>query len=169
MSKHISRRLGSTVLVATVAVGVGGVVAAHAVGTSIHTASATESFLISYGPGEHEVVVAHGDITGGGKDSAANGYDVLHLGGGTLRINHPDSKSKYHQKLNPTTCFASFTITGPYTLGGGTGKYAGYTGRGTYTVTGEAVARRTSGGACNLKANPSVEAAYIRASGTVHR
>jgi hypothetical protein len=151
----------------------GSIVGANAVGATPHHApaakAASESFLISYGPHEKEVVVAHGLFTGGGKDIAGNNHDTMHLGGGTLRINHPESKSHYHQKLNPKTCYASFTIKGSYTLNHGTGNYAGYTGSGTYKVTGEAIAKQKASGACNENADPKVEAAYIHASGTASK
>lgn len=148
-------------------------VTANAVAAGPHHGRAaggtTESFLITYGPHESEIVVAHGAFVGGGKDVAGNNHDTLHLGGGTLRINHPDGKSHFHQKLNPKTCFLSFTITGPYTLNHGTGKYAGYTGSGTYKVTANAIAKRSASGACNENASPKAEAVFIRASGKVSK
>lgn len=161
-----SKRLGAATLGALVLLGTGGAVAARAAGSARHTTT-KESFLVTYGPGEHEVVVAHGVITGGGKDIAHDSFDVLHLGGGTLRLNHPDAKAKYQQHLNPATCYASFTITGPYTIDHGTGQYAGDTGSGTYHVTGAALAQRTKSGGCNQQSEPKVEAAFIRASGTL--
>lgn len=135
-------------------------------GPAAAASGSKETFLLSYGPHESEVVVAHGAIVGGGKDVQHGQYDVLQLGGGSVRINHPDSKSHVHQHFDPKTCFASFTITGPYTLSHGTGRYAGTTGHGTYKVTGNALAKRKNG-ACNTHTNPKVEAAYIKATGPI--
>jgi hypothetical protein len=173
MRRHISKRTTIATLLTTGTLVAGAMAAASAVGAAPHhagaTAGTTESFLLSYGPHETEVVVAHGAFTGGGKDLAADNSDTLYLGGGTLRINHPDSKSHFHEKLNPKTCFAALTITGPYTLDHGTGKYADYTGSGTYTVNADAIAKRKPNGKCNQNADPTVEAAYIRASGPVSK
>ena len=131
-------------------------------------ASQIEYFLIT-GSGNHEVAIAHGAFVGGGRDDASHeSYDVLHLGHGTLRVTHPDSQSHFTQHLDPKTCFATFTITGKYTVGHGTGRFAHVTGHGTYVVRDQAILARTKSGACDENADPTVDVFVARASGPVH-
>lgn len=131
-----------------------------------HTAaSKTESFLISVAAG-HNLVVAHGAFVGGGKDDASHdAYDVLHLGGGTVRVNHPASQSHFKFNVNPKTCFATITGDGKYTLNHGTGRYEDVTGHGTYRFEVEDLLSRTKSGGCNMNAQPKVEVGEIKASG----
>jgi hypothetical protein len=125
----------------------------------------TEYFLITVGGGSQSVI-AHGVFTGGGKDDASHdNYDILHLGGGQLRINHPDKDSHFTYHIDPTSCFVTFKITGTYTLGSGTGRFVNASGNGTYRVKEEGIAPRKSSGACNTNAEPKLLTGYINASG----
>jgi hypothetical protein len=145
------------------------VIAAPAAQASVHSAkraSGKEYFLITVAGNTHESVIAHGLFTGAGKDDATHdNYDVFHLGGGTLKIVHPDSQSHFKDKVNAKTCFVTFTITGKYTLSGGTGKYKNASGHGTYKVLEQGILRRTKAGACSQSAEPKIEVGYIRGSG----
>lgn len=127
--------------------------------------SGTEYFSLA-GSDNSATVVAHGLFTGGGKDdNTHNNYDVLYLGGGTLRINHPDAQSKYSQSVNPKSCFLTFRLTGRYTLSNGTGRFAGVTGHGNYVVSGQGILARNKNGACDQQAQPIAEIEAISASG----
>jgi hypothetical protein len=160
-----------TVVAATIA-GTGAVVAQSAADAAPHAAghsaasSKTERILITAGPGDKQIAVVHGPITGGGRDSAGGQKDVLHLGSGSLTLEHPDKQSTFKiTSLNRKTCFAAFTIKGKYTLIHGTGQYAGASGHGRYLVRGNDILRRTSSGTCSTKGQPQAEAFLIKASG----
>lgn len=160
MSTIIRRSLGAATAAAALVLGSAGAASAVA---SQH--SATEYFLITLS-GNGESVIAHGAFTGGGTDDASHdNYDVLRLGGGQLRINHPDKDSHVTYHLNPKSCFVSFKITGTYTLGSGTGRFANVSGHGSYRVNEEGITPRTSSGACNMNAEPKLLSGYINASG----
>ena len=127
--------------------------------------SGQEYFLISES-GTTQTVVAHGLFTGGGKDDASHeNYDILHLGGGTLRVNHPDAQSKFVGHVNPKSCFITFTITGKYTLSNGTGRFAGVSGHGSYKLVEQGILARNKKGACSQESEPIVEAGQVTASG----
>jgi hypothetical protein len=117
--------------------------------------------------GDRQTVIAHGAFVGAGKDVSGDASDVLHLGGGTLRLAHPEKQSHFTDKVDPKTCFVTFAITGKYTFGHGTGKYRGLTGSGSYRVTEQGILKRTKSGTCSQTAAPTIEAGYIKASGPV--
>jgi hypothetical protein len=155
----------SIAVVATVSAASIAVVAPSAFAASHAAAAKTEYFQFA-GASTHEEVIAHGVFTGGGTDDASHdNYDVMHLGGGTLRITHPDKDSKYKQHLDKKTCYYTATVTGPYTLGHGTGAYKKATGHGTYKGGFSAVLKRTKSGACDMNSEPTVEVTTINASG----
>jgi hypothetical protein len=159
-------RLAKTGMV-SFGVGVLGILAASpAVATTSQTAkSGTEYFLIAEA-GNTQTVVAHGLFTGGGRDDASHeNYDILHLGGGTLRVNHPDAQSKFTQHINPKSCFITFKITGKYTLSDGTGRFAGVTGHGNYVVSEQGILARDKKGACSQEQEPITQAGEVTASG----
>ena len=150
--------------VAGLAVGALGLLTASPV-TAATPKSATEYFALA-STGTTSTVVAHGLFTGGGKDdNSHDNYDVLYLGGGTLRINHPDAQSKYSQSLNPKSCFLTFRITGKYTLSNGTGEFAGVTGHGNYVVSGQGILASNKKGACSQQAEPIAQIVTITGSG----
>lgn len=162
---------------ALLAVSVATTVAASALATSALAASshsttsrashtATEYFQLA-GNGVRMTVVAHGAFTGGGRDVPRSNYDVLYLGGGTVRIVHPDKASHFTSHVNPKTCFATLTITGPYELRNGSGRLAGVTGHGKYTAHGQVILPRTKTGSCNERSQPKAETLVINANGPV--
>ena len=129
------------------------------------TRSGIEYFLIDLSSSQ---TVAHGVFTGGGRDDANHSdFDILHLGGGTLRVTHPNKDSHIKFSLNPKSCFFSLTGTGTYTLGYGTGRFTGVTGHGRYVLKEQGIAPRTSAGACNGNARPKPLIGYVNASGPV--
>jgi hypothetical protein len=135
-------------------------------GAAARHQSGTEYFLISIAD-NHQSVVAHGAFADAGQDIDHDQSDSLHFSQGTLTIYHPDSKSHFSYTLNKKTCFLSFKITGKYTLGAGTGSYAGLTGHGTYVVREQAIAPRTKNGACNINTEPTHLVGYVRGHGPV--
>lgn len=164
-SKHIRIAMSAAAAVAVASAGIAGATAATA--SPAHRASGKVAFVIG-GSGSHETVVMHGAIVAGGKDDAShNNYDVFQLGNGTIRVTHPTKKSTFTPKINQKTCYGTFTITGPWTMGRGTGAYKGVTGKGTYKALGTVVLKRTKSGACNMKAQPKAEVFVVHGSGHV--
>ncbi len=132
-----------------------------------HTDKSTIEHFSITGIGNRQVVIAHGAFVGGGRDVSKGQHDLLHLGGGMLTIRHPNSQSHYTAHFNSKTCYGTFKITGHYTVGRGTGRFAGVTGDGRYRVHGEAILKHTASGACNQRGAPKVLAEYIKAHGPV--
>jgi hypothetical protein len=101
-----------------------------------------------------DTVIATGLVTAGGTDvEGAHNVGVLRLPGGTIRARH--SAGTGPQSFNPRTCLLTVSLHGTYKLLGGTGRYAGITGHGTYRLSILGVAARTSKGTCS-QAKPAV-------------
>ncbi len=161
---HFGSKLFGAAAVCTGAVVLLGTSAASAT-TPAAAKSGQEYFFLAIA-GSSQSVVAHGLFTGGGVDDASHqNYDILHLGGGTLRINHPDAQSKFTEQVNPKSCFITFKITGKYTLSNGTGRFAGVTGNGTYQLFEEGILGRDKSGACSEQQAPLTPSGYVTASG----
>jgi hypothetical protein len=160
MSAGLRRSIG----VAAVAAGVMAVAVAPA-SAAPSRSGGQEYFLITIA-GNQQSVVAHGAFVDAGRDIDHDQSDSLHFSQGNLEIYHPDSKSHFSYTLNQKTCFLTFKITGEYTLGAGTGRYAGLTGHGRYVLREQAIAPRKNG-ACNINTEPTHLAGYVRGSGPV--
>ncbi len=75
-------------------------------------------------------VIVHGVFTAGGIDMATGPTtDTLQFPNGTIKLRH--SPGTGTTSLNPRTCLFTANLRGTQTLLGGTGKYAGITGRQT--------------------------------------
>ena len=70
-----------------------------------------------------QVGLFHGAINGGGKDVARAQSDRAHLPGGGITVKHPDKSSTFTPKIDPATCYVTFTLRGTFTLTHGTGRY----------------------------------------------
>jgi hypothetical protein len=92
-------------------------------------------------------VIATGLFTDGGTASLLppEPYLVLKLGAGSIRLT---ARGAAKFKLDRATCLVTISGHNTYTLGHGTGKYAGIRGSGRFTITGSQVIRRKAGGAC---------------------
>ncbi len=107
-----------------------------------------------------------------GKVDANGSYVKMALKKGTFLVNAV-SLTNVLNAANPTfnqaSCSGSFTGTGPVTLYGGTGAYAGITGTIQASVTFAFVDPRKANGKCNASENVKPAASYstITGSGTV--
>jgi hypothetical protein len=115
-------------------------------------------------------VIAWGAVTAAGVDhesssNAPTSTDLFTFPGGSFKVTH--TTKSMTQNVNPKTCFASFGGKGTFKLSGGTGKYKGISGSGTFTLSDIGVAARTRSGACNLNANPVANQQLIDANGSV--
>jgi hypothetical protein len=83
---------------------------------------------------EGGVVTASGVINATGIDIVVSDtQDTFDFGdAGQITVFH--SPVRNHDTFNKNTCSTSFSETGTYVFGNGTGEWAGYSGSGTYTV-----------------------------------
>lgn len=164
-----NRLLGAAgAAVAAGAIAVSGVAVASAAShTARPAASGTEQFqLLNTSPtSSSSSIIARGLFTAGGVDHSGSKVDTAVFPKGTFKITH--GKGTGTQHFNPKTCLMTVSQTGPYTLSGGTGAYAGISGSGTYQVSILVVGAR-SGGTCSKTAPPVAFQQVIRGSGKAH-
>jgi hypothetical protein len=109
-------------------------------------------------------IIATGLFTAGGVNHPGNTTDTAVFPGGTFKIAH--SPGKGTQSFNPETCLLTLNLHGTYTVGHGTGQYAGISGHGTYQLSILAIGAR-SGGKCSQSKPPVTFQQIIKASGPV--
>ena len=103
-------------------------------------------------------------FTAGGVDYGGNNVDLAVFPHGAFSINHTGIQVSFN--INPKTCAAKGSGTGPYTLTHGYGAYAGIHGSGTATVNILATFGRKANGNCNQNKLTAYEQ-IIHASGPV--
>jgi hypothetical protein len=95
-------------------------------------------------------LLAWGVITAAGVDHQnANGTDTFRLSGGALMVKHTPKKGTDHQSFNPKTCLFMFSEKGTFKITGGTGKYKGVSGGGTYALSVVGIGAKLKNGTCN--------------------
>jgi hypothetical protein len=113
--------------------------------------------------GNKNKVVAYGVFNARGIDVAtSNTRDTFKFRGGSFRVRHKVTHSRQH--FSKRTCAGTQRQRGTYKLSHGTGKYAGISGHGHFTVRVLIVARHTSHG-CSSK--PIAIQTIIQAHGPV--
>ena len=115
-------------------------------------------------------VIAYGLFTAYGVDhennsNAATSTDLFTFAGGSFKVTHTTKKQS--QTVNVKACFYRYTASGTFKLSGGTGKYKGISGKGTFALSAMGFGPKTKSGACNENANPIVAQQVINANGTV--
>jgi hypothetical protein len=134
--------------------------AAHATPTASAPQTFTASFLTIGGVDKPTFVVAHGPISGVAtatqtekqKNGAQINYVVLHFERGTVRMTAVEPRFGF--RLNAKSCTGRAYGGGTWTITGGTGPYAGLTGKGTFSTGGTALAQRSAIGACRGEKTP---------------
>jgi hypothetical protein len=143
---------------------------------SAQAATGSQSFRFVFTADPHSGlpgrVVASGLVKGIGTDTtiatqenpdgSETDTDLITLPGGTITIVDTDPADIFH--FDPATCVARISGTGPFSVAGGTGDYAGATGSGTFTANGIVIFSRTDGG-CSEE--PEVFFASVRATGNL--
>jgi hypothetical protein len=86
--------------------------------------------------------------------------------GGTITISHQAGRGTSH--FYPGACLSVVSQPGTYRIVGGSGKYAGISGHGTYQLSLEIVATR-SHGACSPGKPPVAQQELLRLSGPLRR
>jgi hypothetical protein len=133
--------------------------------------SGTEHFqIMTTSPTAIKVnVILYGAFTAVGTDTESNGNgptstDLFTTPGGSFKVTHTNPNGG---TFNPRTCMFTFNAKGTYKLSGGTGKYKGITGKGTYTASVIGIGPKLKSGACNQNANPVALQQVIDATGSV--
>ena len=153
---------------ATTALATGAGLATASASPTPAASSGTEHFYLmtTSGTSNRSSLIAEGVFTAAGVDiSTGPSTDTVQLPGGTFKINHPGGNG--NPKVNPATCFVTYTGTAKFTLSGGTGKYKGIAGSGEAVITIVAIAAR-SHGACSENANPLAWHQTITGTAHVH-
>jgi hypothetical protein len=133
---------------------------------TVTNSSGTEQFQLmsTSATSSTSSMIARGVFTAGGVDHTGSNVDTAVFPGGTFKIAH--SQGTGSQSFNPKTCLMTVNQHGTYKLSGGTGKYAGISGSGTYRVSILVVSPR-SGGKCVKGKPPVAFQQIIRAAGPV--
>lgn len=116
-------------------------------------------------------LLAYGVITAAGTDRQnANGTDTFFFPGGRFTVKHVTAKGTARQYFNPKTCLFMYSERGTFKLSGGTGRYWGISGSGTYALSVIGISTRVKGGACNPSQTAPLagQQQEIAAVGTVH-
>jgi hypothetical protein len=165
MLKHTKRLVAAAgVAGAAGAVVVAGLTAASAAAPA---GSGTEHFqIMTTSVTSNPAVIAYGAFTGAAVDHQheAINKDTLTFPTGNLTISHSPGTGTH--TLNPKTCLLTVSEHGTYTLGEGTGAYAGISGDGTYTLSIREIAARSEG-SCSMTAKPVAFQSIINAQGPV--
>jgi hypothetical protein len=149
-----------------------GIVAAAGIGLVPGIASAnpvhgTERIQITTVNDQPGGVLARGLFTASGVDYSRTNNDLLVFPDGAFTAHHPSSQETQTFTLNPKTCLAKFTFTGPFTLRNGYGAYQGIKGSGTYVGSGSGVLPRKADGTCDGTAEPFSTVTHITATASV--
>ena len=140
-----------------------------AAASSHSAATSTEHFQLmsTSGTSNKSSVIAYGAaFTAGGVDvSGAHNTDTVTFPNGSFKLVHKTTGGSQH--LNSKTCLLTVTQTATYTLGNGTGAYAGISGSGKATLNILGIAARNSKGTCSQTLPPVAFHLVINASGPV--
>jgi hypothetical protein len=96
-------------------------------------------------------IVAWGIFTAAGTDHEyANNTDTFAFPGGTFTVKHVTTPGTAHQYVNAQACLFIYSEKGTFKLSGGTGRYWGIGGSGTYALSVIGIGARLASGACNM-------------------
>jgi hypothetical protein len=98
-------------------------------------------------------------------DSSKVSRDDLVFADGTLHIVNTSGHATF--AANRRTCTVKFNVEKSTTVEGGSGRFAGASGRFTGTVSGSGVARRKAGGSCDQQHVALVEIDTVTGTGTL--
>ncbi|HEV2451687.1 MAG TPA: hypothetical protein VGS62_07155 [Streptosporangiaceae bacterium] len=112
-------------------------------------------------------VIATGAVTAGGYVIPAAVTDVVVFPRGTFTFRHVRRSGT--AAFNSHTCLLTETLRGTFTLGEGSGRYAGIRGSGTFVTSIVAVTARNRAGRCTHLQAPATYQEITTASGTVRR
>jgi hypothetical protein len=132
------------------------------------TVTGTEHFQVTTtnGTSSNLALIAYGVFTAPGVDhEGANNTSTFSFGNGAIKIKHDNGTGT--QNFNAKTCLIQISAHGKYTVAGGTGRYLGATGHGTYTVNILGIGAKTKSGSCAQTGAPIAWQQQIQATGTI--
>jgi hypothetical protein len=95
------------------------------------------------------------------QNGAQINYVVLHFERGTVRMTAVEPR--FGLRPDARSCTGRAYGDGTWTITGGTGPYAGLTGKGTFSTGGNVFAQRSGAGACRGEKTPLKETVfYVR-------
>jgi hypothetical protein len=146
-------------------VGVTGIVAASAAARPTAARSGTEHIqVLSTTAGTPASAIAYGVFTGGGTASLGTArLGTLTLNGGTITLSHKASKGGT-EHFNPRSCLTLVTQPGTFKIVGGTGRFKGLSGHGTYQLSFLMVGAKAKG-VCSDSKPPIAQQEVLRLSG----
>jgi hypothetical protein len=112
-------------------------------------------------------VIATGVVTAGGIDVPGKVTDVIRFPGGAFTFRH--HSHSFTATFDPRTCLLTETQKGAFTIGHGTGHYAGFHGSGKFVTSIVAVTAKNHAGQCIHAQAPGTFQAITTATGTVSR
>lgn len=167
MRKH-HRLLAAAAVTAITATGtVGGITAASASPGTRQASASTEHIQImsTSTTASPASAIARGVFTAAGHahfGQASNGTIVFP--GGTITVRHQPRQGTSH--VNPRTCLNLISQHGTYQIVGGTGRYTGIRGHGTYQLSLEFISAR-SHGQCTSGRPPVAQQELLHLSGPI--
>jgi hypothetical protein len=170
MLTHHTRLLTAAgTVAAAAAIALTGVTAASAVPRSRPADSGTEHIQVMSTSTSSSTAsaIAYGLFTAAGTARLGSArVGTISFPGGMITLSHHAGKGTMH--FSPKTCLAILSQPGTYKITGGTGKYAGITGHGTYHLSYTFIGSRTAG-KCSTVQPPAAQQELLRLSGRVHR
>ena len=156
---------GITVITAITIIGGAGVATAGA----SQGATRTEHFRImnTEATSSRLSVIATGAFTAGGSVIPAAVTDMVIFPGGTFTFRHVGHGGT--ASFNSSTCLLTETARGTFTIGHGTGTYAGIHGSGRFVTSIVAVTAKNHARRCTHVQAPATYQEIITATGTVSR
>jgi|SRR5215472_6332785 len=112
-------------------------------------------------------VIATGAFTSGGRDIPAAKTDTMVFPGGRFKFSHLEKS--FTASFNPSTCLNRETERGTFSIGRGTGRYAGIHGSGKFVTSIVAVTAMNRAGQCRHVQAPATFQQITTAIGTVSR
>jgi hypothetical protein len=109
-------------------------------------------------------MIMYGAVVAAGVDHQGVKSDTLKFPGGSFKIDHTERKGTEH--ISQKTCLAQVLNVGTYKLSGGTGKYKGISGHGTYRFTQLFTVKRVKG-FCETKLAPLTFEQIVTSSGSM--
>jgi hypothetical protein len=134
-------------------------------GPAVVTGTEHFQMMTTSGTASSFPVIAYGVFTTPGVDHESGGPGATFVfPGGTVKVKHTNGTGP--QSFNPKTCLLQVTLRGTYTITGGTGKYKGISGHGTFTAQILGIGAKSKG-SCSQTLPPVAWQQEIQASGPV--
>lgn len=161
----VTKRAAAVLAVSAAAIA-GGPGAASAAASPVHS-SGEHLRIVSTRAASHRLsVIATGAFTAGGYEIPRRGGGVIVFPGGTLTLKLFENTGTGSVS---STCLFTQTARGRFTIGHGTGRYAGITGSGKARATSIAITAKNAAGKCLHLNDPATYQAITTANGNITR